>query len=324
MLCTVDDVMSIPGMTNTPARPTAWINRLIGQADAHIKDYCRQELEMTYNEGEIQSGNTVRDIIARQTPVWLGQTTIDPAMNGLSLPQATITVASTQGFHPGLGGGTATLNNRAPGFAVQTGLTTWAYVNYTGTTTTTFTGCTGGTGGLSSATGVNGVFSPVMWWDPAGYGGQPPNAFAQNTQLVLGTQFMLNMDSGSSRKLSMRGTIRRIGGAGQGFIGFYPENFYSGKLGAYKMPIWPRGDSNIKMSYTSGFPAYSRELRTLNYCCAMLVAQMVRLQPSGQNLASENMGNYSYSVTQAFDSPEMGEIRKMLAKYRDVSFGIDP
>lgn len=311
-------------MSNTPAIPTAWVNRLIGQADAHIKSYCNQELEMKYSEGEFQSGNTVRDLVARQCPIWLGQTTIDPAMNGLQLPQATITVASTVGFHPGLGGGTATLNNRAPGFAIQTGLTTWAYVNYTGTTATTFTGCTGGTGGLSSATNVNGVFSPVMWYDPAGYGGQTPSGFAQGTQLVLGTQYMVVMDSGASRKLSMRGTIRRIGGQGVGFVGFYPENFYSGKLGAYKMPTWSRGDYNLKLSYTSGYPVYSRELRTLNYACTMLVAQMIRIQPTGQNLQSENMGNYSYNVTQAFESPEMGEIRRVLAPFRDVAFGIDP
>jgi hypothetical protein len=323
MLATVDDILALPGLANTPAIPTAWVNRLIGAADAHIKDWCNQELEMYYSEGEMQSGNTVRDMIARQVPIWLGLTTIDPAMNGLSLPQATITVASTTGFHPGLGGGTATPNNRAPGISIQTGLTTWAYVNYTGTTATTFTGCTGGTGGLSSTALKNGVTSPTLWWDSAGYGGQAPSSFAQTTAMALGTQFMINMDSGASRGLSMRGTIRRIGGAGQGFIGFYPENMYSGKLGAYRMPTWPRGDSNLKMSYTSGYPSYSRELRSLNYACVMLVQQMIRIQPSGMNLASESMGNYSYNVQAAFDTPEMGEQRRVLAKYRDAAWGID-
>ena len=34
MLCTIDDVLAIPGMQNTAAVPTAWLNRLIGAADA--------------------------------------------------------------------------------------------------------------------------------------------------------------------------------------------------------------------------------------------------------------------------------------------------
>lgn len=321
MLCTIDDVLAIPGMNNTPAIPTTWINRLIGAADAHIKSWCKQNLELGFYT-EYYSGNTVRDIIVRQTPILLGLTTFASAMNGLTLPQSTITVSSTAGFHPGLGGGTSlTLTNPPPGLSIQTGLTTYAYVTYTGTTATTFTGCSGGTGTLSSDN--NRVFSPVVWWDPSGYYGQSEGGFAQTAQMVLGSQYVVQADDGATRQLGKRGLIRRIGGAGQGFIGFYPENFCSGKLGAYRLPVWPRGDGNIKVAYAAGYPSYSAELRELAYCCAMLVAQMVRIQPSGQNLASENMGNYSYSVQQAFDSPEMGEVRRVLATYRESSWGND-
>lgn len=322
MLCTIDDVLAIPGMNNTPAIPTTWLNRLIGAADVHIKSWCKQNLELGYYT-EYYSGNSVRDVIARQLPILLGLTTFAASMNGLTLPQATITVASTVGFHPGLGGGTSlTLTNPSPGISVQTGLTTYAYVTYTGTTSTTFTGCSGGTGTLSTAN--NRVFSPVVWWDAGGYYGQPEDAFPQTAQMVLGSQYVVQMDQGAARGLSKRGLIRRIGGAGQGFIGFYPENFYSGKLGAYRLPVWPRGDGNIKVSYAAGYPSYSAELRELSYACAMLVAQMVRIQPSGQDLGSESMGNYSYSVQQAFDSPEMGEVRRALAPYRESSWGLDP
>lgn len=322
MLCTIDDLMSIPDMQNQAARPVAWLNRLIGAADAHIKDWCKQNLELAFYV-DYYSGNTVRDIICRQTPVLVGQTTLASSMNGLTLPQATINVTSTTGFHPGLAGGTATLSNPAPGIAVQTGLTTYAYVNYTGTTATSFTGCTGGTGTLSGSAN-NAVFSPVVWWDPSGYYGQPANAFLQNTQLVMGSNYVVQMDEGATRQLSKRSLIRRIGGAGQGFIGFYPENFYSGKLASTRLPIWPRGDGNVKVAYAAGWPTYSTELRTLSYACAMLVSQMVRIQPSGVDLASEGMGNYSYSAKQTFESPEMGEIRRVLAPYREVSLGNDP
>lgn len=321
MLCTIDDILAIPGMSNQAARPTAWLNKLIGAADQQIKDWCKQGLEAGYYT-DYYDGTTVRAITCRQAPVWLGMTTLAASMNGLTLPQATINVLTTAGFHPGLAGGTATLANPAPGISVQTGLTTYAYVTYTGTTATSFTGCTGGTGTLSGSAN-NAVFSPVVWWDPGAYSGQAPNAFAQNTQMVLGTQYMLDMDNGATRQLSVRGLIKRIGGAGQGFIGFYPENFYSGKLGAYRLPTWNRGDKNVKVSYTAGWPLYSPELRTLNYACAMLVAQMVRIQPAGTDLSSESMGNYSYSAKQAFDTPEFGEIRRALAPYREVSLGND-
>lgn len=321
MLCTLDDVLAIPGMSNTPAIPTTWLNRLIGAADAHIKSWCKQNLEQAFYT-EYHSGNGVRDVILRQSPVWLGQTTLASSMNGLTLPQSTINVASTTGFFPGLAGGTSTLNNPTPGISVQTGASTWAYVTYTGTTSTSFTGCSGGTGTLSSSSN-NSVFSPVLWWDAGGYYGQAASAFAQTSQLALGSQYVLQMDSGSTRQLARRGLVRRIGGAGLWNVFSHSAEQIPGKLAARRMPVWPRGDGNIKVTYTAGWPSYSQELRELAYCCAMLVAQMVRIQPSGQNLGSESMGNYSYSAQQAFETPEMGEIRRVLAPYRESSWGLD-
>lgn len=321
MLCTLDDVLAIPGMSNFAARPREWINRLIGAADAHIKSWCKQELELSYRT-EYYNGSDHRHIVVRQAPVLVGQTTFAASMDGLALPQATITVASTRGFHPGLQGGTSdAIRNPPPGFSIRTGVNTYAYVTYTGTTATTFTGCLGGTGTLD--VDYDDVFSPVVWYDSAGYYGQAAAAFAQTSQLVLGNNYAVEMDEGAARQQSKRGLIRRIGGSGQGFIGFYPENFYSGKLGAYRLPTWPRGDGNIKLAYSAGYPVYSRELRELSYVCAMLVAQMIRIQPAGVDLASENMGNYSYSAKQAFESPEMGEMRAVLAAYRDPSWGND-
>ena len=320
MLCTASDVLAIPGMSNTAARPTAWLNLLIGAADAHIKSWCKQNLELGY-QTEYYNGNGQRDIVCREMPILVGNTTFAASMDGLTLPQSTITVASTTGFHPGTGGGTTTLNNPTPGFAIQTGVSTFAYVTYTGTTATTFTGCSGGTGTLATAN--NRVFSPVVWWDSGGYYGQAEDSFPQTAQLVLGSNYSVEMDQGAQRQLSKRGLIRRIGGSGQGFIGYYPENFFSGKLGAYRLPTWAKGDGNLKVAYTSGYPAYARELRELNFVCAMLVAQMIRIQPSGVNLSSESMGNYSYSAAAAFDSPEMGEMRRVLAPYRESSWGND-
>ena len=321
MLCTIEDVLSIPLMSNQAARPTAWLNRLLGAADAHIKSWCKQNLEQAYYT-DYYNGSDGRDLICRQGPVLVGQTTLAAAMDGLTLPQTTITVASTAGFHPGLQGGTSdAIRNPPPGVSVRTGVNTYAYVTYTGTTATTFTGCSGGTGTLDAD--YDDVFSPVLWHDPAGYYGQSADAFPQGSQLVLGSNYAVQLDGGSTRRLSKRGLIRRIGGAGAAFLGFYPENYYSGKLAGHRLPTWPRGDGNLKLCYTAGYPAYSQEGRELAYACAMLVAQMIRIQPSGTDLSSENMGNYSYSAKQAFDAPELGEVRRVLAPYRDLTWGND-
>lgn len=76
-------------------------------------------------------------------------TTLDSSMNGLSLPQATINVASTEGFgHP----------TTQTAIAVETsaGL---QVVTFTGKTATSFTGCSGGTGTMSTGGEVRGEIS---------------------------------------------------------------------------------------------------------------------------------------------------------------------
>lgn len=66
----------------------------------------------------------------------VGGTTIAAGSNGLTLPQATINVASTTGFP------------LAGAFYVDTATNGRQLIVYTGTTGTSFTGCTGGTGTL--------------------------------------------------------------------------------------------------------------------------------------------------------------------------------
>ncbi len=213
----------------------------------------------------------------------------------------------------------------------QTGVSTWTWFTYTGTTATSFTGCTlgGPTGTMKASYGRGSVSAPVVFFDPAGYFGQTPNSFYNATsnqmQMVLGTQFVVVTDDTGGK--SNRGLLRRIGGAGQGFIGFYPENFYSGKLGAYRLPVWPRGDGNIWVKYTAGYaPAGSGINPTvpddIQWATAMLVAYMVRVMPSGSPLTSENLGSYSYNVLdkQSTDIPEIGSIARTLAPYRESSW----
>lgn len=311
MLTTVESVLLIPGMSNLASLPTAWLNSLVGAADSAIKSYLKRDLELKAYE-EYYDGSSQRDVICRQYPLLAAQTTVAAGSNGAVLPIATLNVATTDGFHPGIGSDPAL---PSPTISVQTGVSTWTTITYTGTTATSFTGCTGGTGTL--VTGYR-VSTPVVFFDPGGYYGQPTNAFSAGTQLVMGNQFVVVRDSGG--KVSNRGLIRRIGGAGAGFIGFFPENFYSGKLGAYRLPVWPKGDGSIKVLYSAGYKPLEIPY-DLKLACDMLVAQIARIAPTGgTNLSSESLGGYSYNLLVSGDNPEIGELRRILSRYRETSW----
>jgi hypothetical protein len=314
VLTNVEMVQNIPGMQNTASVPVPWLNSLIGAADTAIKSYLGRDIELQAYV-ELYSGNNDRDIVIRQYPILVSQTTIAAASNGAVLPQATINVASTAGFHPGTAGNP---NATPPTIGIQTGPSTSTFVTYTGTTPTSFTGCTGGTGTLTSTANQNMVYSPVVFFDQGAFSGQAPNSFGPNTQLILGTQYMVNVDSGG--KVSNRGTLRRVGAFNLGFIGFYPENMYSGKLGASRQPFWPRSDGGIKVAYSAGYPN-GKVPWDIQYAAGMLVVQMTRIQPLGANASSENLGNYTYSILDDSDNPEMGTIRRILARYREPAFG---
>ncbi len=322
MLTTVENGRLMPQMCNTATVPTAWLNRLIGAADRAIKQYTKQTLELA-NWVEYYNGTGRDDLALNQFPAWFASTTIAAGSNGAVLPTATLNVASTAGFPPG------TFNDPtavAPQLALQTGASSWTAVSYTGVTSTSFTGCSGGTGTL--ATGYQ-VGNPVVWLDMQGYGGQAPNSFAQpstgtGAQLIFGQQYMVLPGQGG--QTSGAGVLRRVGvGGGNfgqgGWWSSYGSGYASGvnKLAASRLPYWPIGSGNIKVAYSSGHYPVPFDLQN---ACEMLVAQLVRINPTGANLSSESLGGYSYSVLVGGENPELGEIRRTLASYRDSSIGV--
>lgn len=320
MLTTVEAVRRIPRLKSVAALPDAWLNDIIGEADAGLKRYLKRDIELT-NYVDYYSGDGNRDIICRQWPVWQAQTTIAPSSDGAVLPQDTINVSSVAGFPDGTD---AQGNN--PTVSVQTGLTSWTTITYTGVlpnpsnpnASPAFIGCVGGTGTLSSTSGRNGVSIPCVFHDPSGYYGQNPNGFGRNTLLTLGSQYVVILDSANRR--SKRGIIRRIGGSGSGFVGFFPETMYSGKLGGYRLPSWPRGEGNLKVCYSAGY-AYNEIPLDIVNAMKMLVATLIRTCPVGSPLSSESLGGYSYSVlSQSTDIPEIGSIQRTLAPHREISW----
>lgn len=311
LLTTVEQIQTIPNLGNLPALPLAFLNLLVGYADAAVKRYCKRDLVLT-SYTEFHDGNENPNVLTYQRPIWVGNTTIAAGSNGAALPQATLYVASTTGFPPGtLGDADAA----PPTLTVQTGNSSWTTVTYTGKTATTFTGCSGGTGTL--ATGYT-VHTPTVWYDPSGYYGQGPDAFPDTTLLANGIQFSAVVDR--DRTKSDRGLLQRIGGAGSGFVGWYPQQYYaSGKLAASRLPCWPRGAGNIKVAYTAGYYPIPADLQ---YAAGMLAAYMVRAMPLGGPLSSESLGSYSYSMTslQVEGVPELGSLARTLARYRESSW----
>lgn len=156
-----------------------------------------------------------------------------------------------------------------------------------------------------------------LWFDVNGLYGDGPNAFPSSSLLTLGTQYVLVKDSGGVE--SFRGIARRIGGTTGGWLGYYPTNYYSGKLAATRLPVWPFGEGNIKVEYTAGFASIPESIQA---AVVMLVAWFVRSMPLGGPLSSENLGSYSYSMGSGLigTAPEMGTVRQMLGPYRDQAW----
>lgn len=159
--------------------------------------------------------------------------------------------------------------------------------------------------------------------DSNGFGGQAPGAFGAGTLLTSGVHYMLDYDyAEGGNPASSCGLLRKIGGAGFDFFGgYYPYAWGGGKLAAYRMPTWVRGDLNIKVSYTAGFATIPADLVM---AMGTLIAWFIRNQPSGSPLTSESLGGYSYSVMSMGigQAPELGSLRQVLTQYREIQYAV--
>ena len=136
----------------------------------------------------------------------------------------------------------------------------------------------------------------------------------------MGNNFALVVDG---EQKSNRGLLRRVGGFGpwSGFMGTYPLGLGSGggKLSSYRLPCWSRGYGNIKVQYSAGYHEDSIPA-DLQFAATTLSAFMLSTQPKGLPLQSESLGAYSYSVLTGSEVPEIGTVRGILTRYREVSW----
>lgn len=162
-----------------------------------------------------------------------------------------------------------------------------------------------------------------VYLDATGYYGDGPSAFAATTLLTSGTDYVLVRDDGST---SAVGKLRRIGGQGGVSLNdewhWWPSEVGRGSLSATRGPCWPRGEGNIKVTYTAGYAttAIPADLQlAVHQLCSFVRAGA---EHGGQLLGSESLGEYSYSLaTNAAQSgsARLADVWNILAHYRDLA-----
>lgn len=153
------------------------------------------------------------------------------------------------------------------------------------------------------------VPAPQVWLDPFGYFGEANGAFAPNTQLTYGADFLLNIDQRDG--VTSRSAILIKPDSAWPQI---PKAYIPGRLTPEQMPSF----GNIKVTATYGFNAIPYDLQ---HACNWCAAYIKRAGPQGGNLQSEGLGQYNYAIAQRALGAmlEIGEIRQVLSRWRDIA-----
>ena len=166
---------------------------------------------------------------------------------------------------------------------------------------------------------VNSVTS--LYVDQYGYYNTTSNAFASTTLWTEGNQFVLRRD-GPNGTASESGLLVRIGGDTNIWIAgiWTQEALWQGKLAASRLPTWPVGEGNIKVTYSAGY-ALDEIPDDIITAVITLTAWFIRTVPTVAPLQSENLGSYSYTLMMRGlgQAPELGSLRQLLSRYREWS-----
>lgn len=158
-----------------------------------------------------------------------------------------------------------------------------------------------------------------VWVDSTGrFGDNPDGSFAAVTVLVFGTDYGFQRDeadgSGRSGILVRYGTV-------------WPEVGYQDSARWITMQTGQltrdgtQQTGNIKVSYTAGY-AMGCPPRDLEMAANMWISAARRSAPYGAAMDEEHMGQYGYKLAmhQVGIGPEVGTIRQILSRYREVVF----
>lgn len=155
-----------------------------------------------------------------------------------------------------------------------------------------------------------------VYLDSGGYYGDGASAFAATTLLTVGTDYVLVRDDGSQ---SASGRLRRLGVLGSS-AWMHSASVTQGSLAGRTGPSWPRGQGNIKVTYTAGFTEIPRDLTLATLQVAAYVQALA--STGGMLIGSESLGEYSNSQSAvAIQSgvPQLGSALQTLKRYRGIA-----
>lgn len=150
-----------------------------------------------------------------------------------------------------------------------------------------------------------------LWQDFAANYGQAPGAFASNTLLTQGKDYVL--DYGNGGTASRSGLVIRLGGVWSE-VG---RTYYVGKLSAEIGPSF----GCIKVDYRAGYTTIPPDLQ---YAVAYLVAYMRRTIKLGAPVTEERIGDYQYEIMKNVHvndrDPDLSSARQILSRYRESAW----
>lgn len=161
-----------------------------------------------------------------------------------------------------------------------------------------------------------------VWLDPEGYFGRRDGAFASDTELTDGEDYVLQWDEPQG-SASRSGLLLRIGGGVTSAVCYpFTQSGEPGStLSARLLPSWPRGFGNIKVQATAGYTSIPEDLAR---ACDLLSLWLWQTGPDA-GIVPQSESYEEYSVSRALTAlytpqlaPEIGTIAGLLSRYREI------
>ena len=316
------DIGTLKSLLNiTDGSQDTYLTTLLSVADGAVRRYIKRTVVEQAIATEYHDGQSAVDLPLLNRPVVLYDFT-----GNLTAGSATIAVASgsTSGLLAGMPVVSQAAGNPGGTNLIPNNATVSSFTSNSVTMSLPAAG---------TATASPFCCGLAVWYDPFGYAGdnaaeQPSGPFGPATLLVPGRDVLLLRDQPDGIT-SMSGIVRRIGvaagfgwwpGPGYGGGGAWGGGGNRGGLTAVLDPCWPQTWKGIKCVSAQGFSTVPPEL---SFAATMLGAWLYRNGPFGGNaaLSSESYEGYSYAVGKLSEAPELGSLKQLLSRYREVSFG---
>ena len=143
-------------------------------------------------------------------------------------------------------------------------------------------------------------------YDPNGFFGTVTDSFGSTTLLTAGVDYALHSSlSGSNAD---PGLLVRINGVWTEYV----RRREPWKLSRDLVPQ----DGDIKVIYVGGYSTIPGDIKL---AAVQMVSRMESLVKHGREIKFEHLGDWSIRIAdETLKNPEMGSIRQMLARYRDI------